>query len=405
MRGRLAVNGARTTAVAIACSSLSNLPVWVLTGLAPSIGASLGFGEVGLGVAIAAFFGASALSAFAAGTAVDLMGWRRGMVLAAVLIGMSLAGMGLAPSWPLMIAALVVGAVGFAFAQPSSNVALAETVTMARQGMAFGLKQASLPLTTLVVGLSVPLFLGEGGWRWAFACSAGLALLFVVLVVILGKRPPRGDRRRASDVLRRRSRPMPAPVRPPRHRPQPPLLMLAAGAGLGSTATATIGGFLVVFGVSTGLSPSDAGRLLAVGSIVCLISRLVTGWVADRRGRGHLRVVGLMMLGGSTGFVLLAIGVPWTVVAGTALAFGLGWAWNGLFAFAVVHNHRDYPAMATGVVQTAMNTGSATGPLAFGVALSLTSYTAAWIGVAVLLAAGALLILHGRRMLARAAAG
>jgi hypothetical protein len=57
------------------------------------------------------------------------------------------------------------------------------------------------------------------------------------------------------------------------------------------------------------------------------------------------------------------------------------------------------------VVQTAMNTGSAAGPLAFGVALSLTSYTAAWSGVAVLLAAGALLILRGRGMLARAAGG
>jgi MFS family permease len=311
--------------------------------------------------------------------------------------------MGLAPTWPVMISALVLGAIGFAFAQPSSNVALAETVSLHRQATAFGLKQASLPVTTLLVGVTVPLFLGPDGWRWAFGSSAALTVLFIAVVLVGARTPRREDRARSFRMLRRRG--IEPTVRAPRHRPQPPLLVLAAGAGLGSAATSSIGGFLVVFGVSTGLSPAAAGRLLAIGSIVCLASRLITGWVADRRGRGHLRVVGLMMLGGSTGFLLLAAEQPWTVVAGTALAFGLGWAWNGLFAFAVVHNHREYPAMATGVVQTAIGTGSATGPLAFGVTLSLTSYPVAWIGVAVALALGALLVLRGRGMLARAAAG
>lgn len=396
------MNGVRATGIAVAFTSLSNLPVWIFTGLAPSIAISLQFDGIGLGAAVASFFSVAALCALPAGRILEHIGWRRGVVTAACIVALSLSGMGLASAFPTMIGFLILGAIGFAFAQVCSNVALAETVSPGRQGTAFGLKQAALPLTTLMVGASVPLFLWPGGWRWAFGSAAALTVLFLVIVLtlVLADRAPRqGPDTVLPRIRRRRRRPKVA-----HHTPPPPLLMLAAGAGLGSAATASIGGFLVVFGVSTGLTPAAAGRLLAIGSIICLVSRLLTGWFADRRGRGHLRVVGLMMLSGSLGFVLLAVADrPWLVIAGTSLAFGLGWAWNGLFAFAVVKNHSGYPATATGVVQTAMGAGSAGGPLLFGVVVALVSYSAAWGGVALALASGAVLILQGRRMLGQQA--
>jgi MFS family permease len=398
---RRVVTGVWPTTLAVAATTLSNLPVWVFSGLAPSIGHDLRFGALGLGATAASFFAVAGLFAVPAGHAVERVGWRRGMIVVSILLIVSFTGMSLASNLETLVAFMVVGAVGFAFTHPSTGLTLAQTVQPNRRGTAFGLKQAALPLATLLVGLTTPLFLGVNGWRWAFASSAMLSLLFLWAVAFEHRRSPAAD---TPPLLPRRRRRREDPA--PRHRAQPPLLMLAAGAGLGCIATASIGGFLVVYAVSAGLTPTQAGQLLAVGSIVCLVSRLVTGWVADRRGRGHLRVVAIMMLAGSTGFALLAVayGRTWVLVVAAGLAFGLGWAWNGLFAFAVVHNHPDFPAAATGVVQSLMGMGSAFGPAVFGVTVAISSYTGAWTGAAASLALGALFMLQGRRLLARAAA-
>jgi MFS family permease len=398
---RRMVNGAWPTTLAVAATALSNMPIWVFTGLAPSIGEDLRFGALGLGATAAMFFAAAGLFAVPAGHAVERIGWRRSMLVVSILLIVSFTGMSLAPNLETLVGFLVVGAVGFAFTQPSAGLTLAQTVQLNRRGTAFGLKQAALPLTTLLVGITTPLFLGVNGWRWAFVSCTLIGLIFLCTVAVEHRRSPSNDRAAMLFRLRRSEEPA-----VPRHRAQPPLMMLAAGAGLACVATASIGGFLVVYAVSAGLTQTQAGQLLAIGSVVCLVSRLVTGWVADRRGRGHLRVVAIMMLAGSLGFALLAVayGRPWVLVLASGLAFGLGWAWNGLFAFAVVHNHPEFPAAATGVVQSVMGMGSAAGPALFGVTVSVASYTGAWAGAAVSLALGAVFMLQGRRLLARAAA-
>lgn len=132
------MSGAKATAIAIVGISLSNLPVWILTGLAPAIGIALGFGNVGLGSGISLFFAAAAVAALPAGAIVDRIGWRRGTIVASVFVAASLSLMGLAGNWAILIAGLFIGSVGFAFSQPCANLALAETVTGRRQGTAFG---------------------------------------------------------------------------------------------------------------------------------------------------------------------------------------------------------------------------------------------------------------------------
>lgn len=391
-------SGLQTVALAIVSTSLSNLPLWLLTGFAPQVVHDLEFGNVGIGAGIATFFGVSALLSIKAGRLIEVIGWQRGMILSAGLSLLSLLGVALvAHSYPVLIALLALGAIGFTVAHPSANLALAGGVAHHRQGVAFGVKQASLPVTTLMVGVAVPVFAQEGGWRWAFVTSA--AITFGFLALLLGMLAPvvwRMRQGRRLQALERRG------TTNERQKPPRALVILAVGAGLGSAATASLGGFLVVYAVASGLTPSSAGRLLAVASLVCLASRLVTGYVADRRGRRHLPVVSLMMLSGSVGFGLLAVpGSLWLLVTGAILAFGIGWAWNGLYVFAIVHNHRTYPALATGVVQTAIGTGSAGGPLLFGLTVSLLGYSMAWAGAGLALAAGAGMVALGRSFLAK----
>src|SRR5690606_27283463 len=126
------------------------------TGLAPSIGADLNFGELGLGATAAAFFAAAGVFAVPAGHAVERIGWRRAMIVVSILLIVSFIGMSLARNLAVLVCFLLIGSLGFAFTQPSAGLTLAQTVELHRRGTAFGVKQAALPLTTLLVGATTP---------------------------------------------------------------------------------------------------------------------------------------------------------------------------------------------------------------------------------------------------------
>ena len=389
--------GVRAVASAISLTTVANLPLWLLTGLAPQIAASLNFGEAVLGAAVAAFYAVTALASLHCGRVVDRIGWRRGMVLAALVTIVSLVGMSAVNGLIALFALLVVGSIGFSTAQPCANLALARVVNVRWQGTAFGVKQSSLPVTSLLVGGSVPLFIEPGRWRWSFILAA--ALVCVLLVVMLRDLVRNGEP--SAVRFRLALRGTRTGGREFRRLP-PALVMLAAAAGFGAAATISLGGFVIVYGVAAGFTPSQAGQVLAVASVICIVGRVLSGYVVDRRGRGRLMLVAVMMLGGCVGHALLASGGGgWTVVLGAVLAFGMGWAWNGVFAFAVVYHHNEYPATATGVIQAAMGTGGAVGPLLFGLVVDGYGYRPAWAGTAAALATSAVCVLLSRRMLAR----
>src|SRR5918996_1242316 len=62
------------------------------------------------------------------------------------------------------------------------------------------------------------------------------------------------------------------------------LLLTAVAAALGTTAASGVGIFLTDSAVSMGLSPANAGLLLATGSVAGIIARVGTGAMADRTG-------------------------------------------------------------------------------------------------------------------------
>jgi hypothetical protein len=88
------------------------------------------------------------------------------------------------------------------------------------------------------------------------------------------------------------------------------------------------------------------------------------------------------------------------LLVGVALAFGLGWAWNGVFHMSVVKYSGIPAAVATSVVPTTMSFGATVGPAAFGL-LAAVSYPAAWIVSAAGLVIAAAFIVLARRELIR----
>ncbi len=373
----------RIVLAALTVTIVGALPVFLLGGLAVQIRADLGLSETQLGLSVTAFFAVSAGGSAWAGRVVERLGMSQAMKMTAGLVALGLLGMSLATSWAWLLVVLAVAAVGNAFSQPAANLLLARGVRRARQGTVFGLKQSAVPFTSLLGGAAVPIFALTVGWRWAFVAAIAFAGLLWALVP--SGAPPAGTSGRArGSSTRVQGRMLP--------------LVVLTGAGmLGNMGANSLGIFLVETAVRRDLTEATAGLLLVLGSSLGITGRVVCGWWADRALTAYIPVMAGMLLAGAIGYAGLAAGAhPAVFVAGTVLAFGCGWGWNGLFTYSVVEAYRRTPAAATGIAQTGLFIGAMTGPGLFGVTAQYLGFTVAWgaAGVCALLSAVAMLVAH-----------
>jgi MFS family permease len=368
-----AATGALTTT--IACT----MPVFLVGGLAVQIGDELRFTPAGLGLAVSAYFGASALASVPAGALVERYGSttiaRVGVVLAsASLLTVAIAARSL---WSL-IAILALGAAANAMGQLASNTSLSRHVPVRRQGLSFGVKQAAIPVSTLLAGAAVPVVALTVGWRWAFvaaAVGAAGALWLVPSERNEGKRPDAAGGERATAAL----------------------VVIGVAATLAAGSANALGTFLVDSAVARGLAPGPAGLALTLGSAVCVAARVGGGWLADRLPDRQIGVIAGVLAAGAAGLAMLAVPSTATLVIGVVLGFGLGWAWPGLMNFAVVRLHPQAPAAATSITQTGVYAGGCIGPLGLGALAAAAGYPTMWAvaGVAMLCAAAAMVVGSG----------
>jgi predicted MFS family arabinose efflux permease len=377
-----AIHPARAAAGAIAATIACVMPVFMVGGLAVQMAAELGFSPAGLGLAVSAYFGVSALASLPTGALVERYGpanlARAGILLSATVM---LAIGVLAQSYVALLGLLAASAVANALGQLASNSALAHHVPPGRQGLSFGLKQAAIPASTLLAGAAVPTIALSAGWRWAFIAAAAVAV--TALPAVPNSR--RTTTRATGDGTRNTGG----------------LVVVGIAAMLAAGSANALGTFLVDSTADRGLSPSLAGLTLTFGSVVCLAGRVLGGALADRNIGGRISTVAGMLLIGAVGLGLLAIDGSTPLVVGVMLGFGLGWAWPGLMNFAVVQLHPQEPAAATSITQTGVYAGGCLGPLGLGALAAQTSYQTMWAvaAVAMVLAAGLMLI--GSRLLQR----
>ncbi|MBM0277027.1 MFS transporter [Micromonospora tarensis] len=377
----------RASAGAVVTTVACVLPVFLLGGLAVQMGRDLGFSPAGLGLAVAVYFGVSALASVPSGRLVERYGpalvARCGIALAA---GSMLAIAGLARSYPVLVGLLALSAAANALGQLASNTALAQHVPVRRQGLSFGVKQAAIPVSTLLAGAAVPTIALTVGWRWAFVAAAVAALTTLPAV----PRPLPGPARRPGDTRAGRA--------------TAALVVIGAAATFAAAAANALGTFLVDSAAVRGLSPGLAGLTLTMGSAICVAGRVGAGWLADRRDTGHVAVIAAMLVVGAAGLGLLALAGSVPLVVGVLLGFGLGWAWPGLMTFAVVRLHPQSPAAATSITQTGVYAGGCLGPLSLGPLAAHLGYPAMWGVAAGAMLLAAALMLVGSRLLARVAA-
>jgi MFS family permease len=374
----------KAAAIAVLITASCSLPVFLVGGLAVQIRDELDLPISRIGYLTAIFFVSSAAFSAYAGRIAERIGASRSMRISGALGAAALVGLALAPVYPALLAALVVGGVASALAQVGANLHLATRIDKSRQAFAFGIKQSGIPSATLLGGLAVPLIALTIGWRWAFVIGAGLTIVVILSV-------PRA-RTRLGAGKEKRTRPHNVGA----------LGVLAIAGAFGSGAANAMGSYLVDSSVSAGLAEGTAGLLFALGSAAGLSMRVGAGWLADRVTGGRLLWVAGLYLIGSVGFLLQATRDTGLLWVATLLCFGGGWGWPGLFNFAVVSRNPHAPAAATGLTQTGVYLGGTGGPLLFGVVAESFGYQYAWLGASAFGLIACTAVLIGRSMLLRA---
>jgi MFS family permease len=359
------------------------LPMFLTAGLALRIDADVAFGEVSLGVAVAAFHVVSAVTAPGAGRLVERIGPARALRLSGALAIAATAGIAAAGrSATTLIALLAIAGAANGASGPGASALLAQAVPVRRRGLAFGAQQAGAPLAALLAGLGLAGVAAALGWRWAFVLAALVGAAAVAVVPPAAARPAPSGGMRSATAPRGGNR---------------ELRLLAVAAALASATSTGMMAFLVVFASHAGMPEATAGALLVLVSATAMLSRIGLGLSVDRWGGDALAIAARLLCASAAGCVALATGEPALIVLGALAAGGLGWAWTGLFTLAVVKRHPAAPGRAVGVMMSGLFAGAAGGPLLVGAFAYHDAYAPAWIACSALalLAAGCLALARG----------
>lgn len=377
-------DGGLVLGLALMAQTTVMLPVFLLGSLSPLIMIDVGLDEFGIGLAVAIFFAASAAgSALLAPLADRADAWQvsRKSLLVVSGAGLLIALFG-QHVW-VIFACLFVSGMTNGLIHPATNVVIARQVASNRQGLAFGIKQSSIPLATMLGGFAVPLIGITFGWKWAFAIAAFAALFAMILC-------PRSG-----------AKPVESPDGPSARLPRNTLLLLGLMSGLGAGSANAMAAFLVPSIVANGHPVGSAGIVLGVGSVVSILIRLASGYAADRNLIPLLPSVALMFLAGGIGYGFLAAtsNMP-LIVVGALLGFGLGWGWSALSILATVRANLGAAGSATGITQAGLFSGAVLGPLCFGWLVTLYSYAVAWAAMGMIAVGAAICAWAAQRHLA-----
>ncbi|CAG4923887.1 unnamed protein product, partial [Acidithrix sp. C25] len=374
--------------VAISTTTSTVFPVFLTGALAVQVRQSLKFSIGQLGILVAVFFASAAIVSLASGSLAERAGGPTIMRICVSVSSLSMASISLfVHSISTMIVILAIAGMANGANQPAANLFVIHSVNKSRRGFALGVKQAAIPVATLLAGLAVPSVALTIGWRYAYAMGA----LFALLVVIAIPREPHEGERIIAKVDKA-TRPKIALA---------PILMLTLAMAIGAGVANALGAFLVENAVHAHWTPGNAGLLGALGSATSLISRLAGGYFADRRGGRHLVVIATMLCLGSIGYLGFATGLSYLIVPATVIGYAAGWGWNGVFNFAIIVNHPGAEGRATGTTQSGAFVGSVVGPLIFGYVVDHNSFGTAWAMASIAGVVAALLMLVGRGFLLR----
>lgn len=388
------------TALLTCAMAFSMMQLFLLGALGPRLVDDLDVSPTVLGLTTTTGFGAAAVLSPVGGRVVDRVGPRRCLVALLLVSALALALIGSAPGTGLLLAAVALGGLPQALANPATNKAILTTVAPARRGSVTGMKQSGVQLGAFAAGLPLAALAGVAGWRGAVWTAAGAAVVAAVWAARVLPTDPDGPRAVPAAVLpgagpAARTGPGAGPGGPGPSRagagvrsalvPRGAIAWLAAFSLLLGCGIASVNTYLALYGTQRlGLGPTAAAALVAVLGVAGVGGRVGWSKVAGQPGRA-LRLPGLLAAGAFGAALLLA---------GASFAHPLAWvAAVAVGVFAVSANavsmvlvmQRAAPGRAgqdSALVSAGFFAGFAVGPPLFGLLAESGRYGAGWLLVA-----------------------
>lgn len=365
-------------------ATVTVMPGFAVGAFAVAIVPDLQVSRTGLGVAMSAFYAATALgSPFAKRLAVRLP---MPHVLAAASLASSavLLLLSRAAGLPEMITVLVAGGLANSLVQPAAGRFIAARTPARRRSLAAGIVGAALGAATLPPGLLVALVVPSYGWR---AAALGAALIALAPLPLA---------RFAALPMAPRVEPSEPAAGGWARSPRRVLVLWAVAASLSAAGNNAVASYFVPLGGHAGLAPAVAGQLLTLCAAFAIAVRIIAGALTDRAPGRNPLVIAAMMTAGGLGIAVIAAGTPFAFVAGAVLAFSAGWGWTGLLLAATLRLVPDRPENAGHTVQTGIYVGATAAPFGFSALATATGFSVAALltSIAGVLAAGLVLAGH-----------
>ncbi|WP_282697221.1 MFS transporter [Streptomyces sp. CC208A] len=357
------------TALLTTAMAFSMMQLFLIGALGPRLVEGLGMSETVLGLTTTVGFGTAAVLSPSGGRIVDRVGPRRSLVALLVVSAVALGLIGAAPGPALLLAAVALGGLPQALANPATNKAILAAVPTPRRGAVTGAKQSGVQLGAFAAGLPLATAAGLLGWRGAVWVAAGAALLAALWAW----------RALPDDTPRKGGAVPPASVGPGSPVPWLAAFSLFLGAGIASVNT-----YLALFGAQRlDMGPATAGALVAVLGVAGIAGRV--GWSrAATPGRAPW-LPGLLSGGAVGAAVLLAAAVRVeALVWVAAVAVGV-FAVSGNAVSMVLVMQRSAPGRTgqdSALVAAGFFAGFAVGPPLFGLLAERGRYGQGWLLVA-----------------------
>ncbi|HEU5407628.1 MAG TPA: MFS transporter [Nitrospira sp.] len=140
--------------------------------------------------------------------------------------------------------------------------------------------------------------------------------------------------------------------------------------------------FLPLYGVAVGLNPGEVGLLFTVQAFTSFFSKPIMGRISDRVGRQPLIILGLVICAGT--FVCIPHVSMFPVLLLLSSGFGFGEAVVSSSSSALVADSSEFKTLGAGMGMqgTIMDIGHAGGPLLAGLLIARMSYGSAFMVIA-----------------------
>jgi len=366
----------------------------LIPSLVRSIEATFDQTDAGVGLIYLAYSVAYATGSFGGGPLTERLG-RRLVLGGGVLIhGLGIAGLGLAPSWGLFVAAAMVAALGAGCLDGGSNGLVLDVYREGR-GRAMNLLHVSFSAGAL----AAPLIVGrlvDGGVAWQ-SVAIGVGALVLLLVIAYAIVPMPAGRRApaaAGDA------PMPEVAatsssgRPDRRLLAGPLLLLGIAIAAYVASEVGVSNWLVRFLEPAPLTTATLALSLYWAGLT--VGRLISSAIADRFDHLRFTLTSTLLMAVLLAVAILAPTLPLSIAAFAAAGVASG----PVFPMIVAIGGERYPdrsASVGGSLTGMAIIGSIVYPPAMGLLSVTVGLTAAMLGAVILaLCSAGALVAFGR---------